>query len=161
PPVEVRSQDRLTLFLAGWTDYPYPESMWAASQAGVSLQAPILERKQADGTWKTLVSEAGFPAGLPRMTTLDVSGKLTRPQCVVRLRPNMHIDWDQISVAPLVDRQKVGVKTLPLAVADAVHEERGCLQEFSPDGKQPTIYDYDRLDKVPVTIQSGRLTRLG
>src|SRR5262249_33319497 len=28
-------QDRLTLFLAGWTDYPYPESMWAASQAGV------------------------------------------------------------------------------------------------------------------------------
>ena len=35
------------------------------------------------------------------------------------------------------------------------------MQEFSPDGKQPTIYDYHRLEKVPVNVQSGRLTHLG
>ena len=154
-------KDRLTLFLAGWTDYPYPESMWAATQAGVSLQAPGLERKQQDGTWKTVVAEAGFPAGLPRMTCLDLTGKLTGSNCVLRLRTNMHVFWDQIFVAPLLPTDKENVRIARLQVRNAVLEERGCLQEFSPDGKQPTIYDYHRLDKVPVFIQSGRLTRLG
>jgi tetratricopeptide (TPR) repeat protein len=155
------SQDRLTMFLAGWTDYPYPESMWAATQAGVSLEAPILERKQPDGTWQTLVAEAGFPAGLPRMTTLDLTGKVFGKNCVLRLRTNMHVFWDQIFVAPLVPGGKENNRLSTLHVHHALLEERGCLQEFSPDGKQPTLYDYHRLDKVPVFIQSGKLTRLG
>src|SRR5262249_37337127 len=33
---------RLVLCLAGWTDYPYPESIWAADQAGVALLPPVL-----------------------------------------------------------------------------------------------------------------------
>ena len=160
-------KEPLTLFLAGWTDYPYPESIWAATQAGVSLQAPILERKQPDGTWKTIIAEAGFPAGLPRMITLDLTGKLTGQNCVLRLRTNMHVFWDQIFVAPRLDRRAGGVsplltwRTTPLDVSNAILEERGCMQEFSPDGKQPTIYDYHRLEKVPVNVQSGRLTHLG
>ncbi len=154
-------KDRLTLFLAGWTDYPYPESIWAATQAGVPLQAPVLERQQPDGTWKTLDAEAGFPAGLPRMTTLDVSGKLTGPQCILRLRTNMHVFWDQIFLAPVLPTSKENVRISSVPVGNAILEERGCLQEFSPDGKQPTIYDYHRLEKVPVNIQAGRLTRLG
>jgi hypothetical protein len=33
--------ERLFLVLAGWTDYPYPESIYAATQAGVALK-PLL-----------------------------------------------------------------------------------------------------------------------
>ena len=98
--------DRLVLYLAGWTDYPYPESVWAAHQAGVSLQVPVLERLRPDGRWEILVNEAGFPAGLPRMTTLDVTGKLSGPRCTLRLRTNMHVFWDQIFVAPVVGSQR-------------------------------------------------------
>jgi len=165
-------KDRLVLCLAGWTDYPYPESIWAATQAGVALQPPTLERLGPDGKWQTLMTDMGFPAGLPRMMTVDVTGKLCGAACVVRLRTNMNVYWDQIFVAPVLERisaaavgQGVGssrfLRTTTLEVADAQLEARGCAQEFSPDGHKPTIYDHDRRDLVPMSRMSGRLTRLG
>ncbi len=171
-------RDRLILCLAGWTDYPYPESIWAATQAGIALQPPVLERQAPDGTWQPLVAEFGFPAGLPRMMTVEVTGKLGGPRCVLRLRTNMHVYWDQIFVAPLLesvvlpprpqilsaegqgDKQEL-VRATPLEVLRAELSARGCMQEYSPDGRQPTLYDYDRIDAFHVTRLSGRLTRLG
>jgi hypothetical protein len=84
----------------------------------------------------------------------------------------MQVYWDQVFVAPLLERvpspSRPEVRSSPthfrvacLPVQSASLEARGCAQEFSPDGKQPTIYDHDRLEKVPVTPLSGRLTRLG
>jgi tetratricopeptide (TPR) repeat protein len=165
-------KDRLVLCLAGWTDYPYPESIWAATQAGVALQPPTLERLGSDGKWQTLLADMGFPAGLPRMMTVDVTGKLAGPACVVRLRTTMNVYWDQIFVAPLLERipsaavdSAAGssrlLRTTTLEVEDAQLEARGCAQEFSPDGRKPTIYDHDRRDRVPMNRMSGRLTRLG
>src|SRR5262249_26564288 len=37
----------------------------------------------------------------------------------------------------------------------------GGRQEYSPDGRLPTLFDYDRRDRVPVSRLSGQLTRLG
>jgi tetratricopeptide (TPR) repeat protein len=152
-------KDRLVLFLAGWTDYPYPESIWAARQAGVELLPPVLERRTDDGRWEK-VADAGFPAGLPRMMTLDVTGRLAGPRCVVRLRTNMHVFWDQVFVAPLLEAAGA-FRPTPLEVADATLGQRGLLKEFSPDGRDPMLYDYDRLDSFPVGKLSGRLTRFG
>jgi hypothetical protein len=151
----------LALFIAGWTDYPFPDSEWAAHQAGVDLQPPHLERRGADGKWQTLLSDAGFPAGLPRMMTLDVTGMLTGPRCILRLRTNMMVFWDQIFVAPLRKHEDAGIRTTALEVADARLEARGPMQEYSPDGREPTLYDYHRLENVALTRQSGLLTRLG
>src|SRR5262249_28839655 len=94
-------RDRLYLCLAGWTAYPFPESSWAAHQAGVAEQWPVLERQDESGQWRSL-GEAGFPAGLPRMTLLDVTGKLTGPHCRLRLLTNMHLYWGQVFVAAAV-----------------------------------------------------------
>ncbi len=93
-----RANDRLYLCLAGWTAYPFPESSWAAHQAGVAEQWPILERQDESGRWHSL-GELGFPAGLPRMMLLDVTGKLIGPRCRLRLRTNMQIYWDQAFIA--------------------------------------------------------------
>jgi hypothetical protein len=167
--------DRLILCLAGWTDYPYPESIWAAHQAGVRSEAPVLERRTADGRWEK-VANVGFPAGLPRMMTLDVTGKLGGPSCTVRLRTNMQVFWDQVFVAPLLERVEAAPHPQPLSpkgrgehvvrasvldVDKAALAARGCMQEFSPDGRQPTVYDYDRIEAVPVSRLAGRLTRYG
>ncbi len=164
-------QDRLVLCLAGWTDYAYPESIWAAHQAGVEMEFPVLERQRADGAWQK-IADLGFPAGLPRMMTLDVTGKLTGPRCVLRIRTNLHIYWDQVFLAPGVERIPRAIAdkgtaagevlhVTPLDVASARLEARGCMQEFSPDGKQPTIYDYDRLAAFPVNKLKGKVTRFG
>src|SRR5207237_8244289 len=110
-------QDRLVLCLAGWTDYPYPESIWAAEQAGVAVQAPVLERLGADGKWHTVTADAGFPAGLPRMMTLEGTGKLGGPRCGTRLRTNLQVYWDQVFVAPLLERVPSPTRPGPAAGA--------------------------------------------
>ena len=35
--------------------------------------------RRDDGTWELIEPHAGYPAGLPRLTTLDLTGKLDRP----------------------------------------------------------------------------------
>jgi hypothetical protein len=164
--------DGLVLCLAGWTDYPFPESIWAATQAGVALQPPVLERLGPDGRWRTVCADAGFPAGLPRMMTLDVTGRLGGGRCVLRLRTNIQVYWDQIYAAPLLERiapQSIPAPGKPARffravcreVSRASLEARGCMQEYSPDGQRPTVYDYDRLESAPVSGLTGQLTRTG
>src|SRR5262249_28345455 len=148
------------------TDYPYPESIWAATQAGVALVPPVLERRGPDGTWQTVLADASFPAGLPRMMLLELTGKLGGPAWVLRLRTNMHVYWDQVFVVPLRERiaagkQPAGFRTTCLEVSAARLDVLGCMQEYSPDGRLPTLFDYDRRDRVPVSRLSGQLTRLG
>lgn len=164
------ANDPLILCLAGWTEYAYPESIWAATQAGVALQAPVLERLGADGKWQTVIADVGFPAGLPRIMTVDVTGKLGGPRCVLRLRTNMEVYWDQVFVAPLLQRipartltfrNDSGVRVTPLDVQAASLAARGFLQEYSPDGRLPRLYDYHRLESVPFSQLAGRLTRFG
>jgi FG-GAP-like repeat/ASPIC and UnbV len=167
-----RSGEPLVLCLAGWTDYPYPESIWAASQSGVPLVPPVLERLGPDGRWQILTADAGFPAGLPRMMTLDVSGKLGGPGCKLRLRTNMHVYWDQIFVAPLEERIPADsirqghndcrtIRVEKLDVQEATLGTPGCFQEYSPDGRLPTLYDHDRLASLPGSRLAGFLTRTG
>src|SRR5262249_19184879 len=138
----------------------------------INLLPPVLERLGEDGKWHSIVEDVGFPAGLPRMMTLDVTGQLCGPQCVLRLRTNMQIFWDQIFVASLIERVPATTLTdqgkiagsfraTGLPVAAATLEAPGCALEFSPDGKQPTIYDRDRTETVAGGRITGNLTRLG
>ncbi|MFL5242286.1 MAG: FG-GAP-like repeat-containing protein [Gemmataceae bacterium] len=164
-------QHQLILCLAGWTDYPYPESIWAAEQAGIAVQPPVLERRTDDGKWESL-GEASFPAGLPRMMTLNVTGKLIGGSCILRLRTNMQVYWDQIFVAQVIEsegadaltnatKEKKSFHVTPLAVSAATLAPKPCMLEYSPDGKEPTIFDYDRTGDQLTSRQSGFLTRFG
>ena len=153
--------DPLVLVLAGWVEYPYSQTNYAASTAGVALKPPSVERRNDDGTWAVIEPNAGYPAGLPRLTTLDLTGKLNGPRCVVRLRTNMECYYDQAFVAPR-DRHAEGSlrkTTLPVARASLGH--RGYCRESSPDGRLPLLYEYDRVDPAPLALMGGRLTRHG
>jgi hypothetical protein len=158
------TSERLFLCLAGWTDYATPASIWAAHQAGVEMKPPVLERQADDGHWQA-VCEAGFPAGLPRMMLLDVSGKLAGPQCRLRLRTNLHVFWDQIVVAAgcrvVTPGAKDGIRATVLDVASAALDPCGVMQEYSPDGREPTLYDHDRYDRSPMAPPAGKRTRFG
>jgi TPR repeat protein len=153
--------DRLFLCLAGWTDYAYPRAIYAAEQAGVAMIPPVLERQGADGKWEK-VAEVGFPAGLPRMMTFEVTGKLAGPQCKLRLRTNLQVFWDQVFVAgrcrPVGE---AGVRMTTLEVARANLRASGIMQEYAPDGKPPTVFAHDRYETVPLNRLAGKLTRHG
>ena len=77
---------RLVLVMAGWTEYPYPESIYAAQQAGVPMTTPVLSRPDKNGVWKDL-GEIGFPAGLPRVSgeprSRSTAGESSYPSCPI------------------------------------------------------------------------------
>jgi ASPIC and UnbV len=60
----------------------------------LSITEPMDEVAYDDGTWQMIEPHAGYPAGLPRLTTLDLTGKLTGGRCVLRVRTNMECYYD-------------------------------------------------------------------
>jgi Flp pilus assembly protein TadD len=155
-----KGSGRWFLVLAGWTEYPYPESIYAATRAGVALQSPVLEKLAADGTTWEPVCDLGFPAGLPRVMTRELPGFTPMGKCVLRIRTNMQVFWDQVYLARAEDfAQTTRVTTLDVARADLA--ARGFMQEVYPDGRPPVAYDDAKTEPVAVTRWVGHLTRLG
>ncbi len=153
--------ESLILCLAGWVEYPYSQTNYAAATAGISLKPPTVERQEDDGTWRLIEPHAGYPAGLPRLTTLDLTGKLGGKRSVLRITTNMECYYDQAFVA-VRDRsaeRSLAVTTLP--VSRAVLGPRGYTREISPDGRLPLVYDYDHVDPAPLARMAGKLTRHG
>ena len=57
----------------------------AATQAGVTLTPPYLQVKNARGEWRTVIPQMGFPAGLPKTMTVDLTGKFLCDDSQVRI----------------------------------------------------------------------------
>ena len=153
--------DRLVLVMAGWVEYPYSQTNYAAATAGVALKTPKVEKRNPDGTWSVIEPHAGYPAGLPRMTTLDLAGKLGGDNCAIRIRTNMECYYDQAFIAVRDSSAEAQLRTTALPVARGVLGHRGYTREVSPDGKQPLLYEYDYVDPAPLALIAGNLTKLG
>ena len=152
-------KDRVALVLVGATEYPYSQTNYAASTAGVTLKPPVLERLRPNGSWEIIEADPGYPAGMERTTLLELTGKLVGPTCKLRLRTNMDIVWDRAFLAPIVERPGVRVTELPVEAARL--SRRGYLREVSPDGRPPLSYDYNNVDPAPLAPLVGKLTRYG
>lgn len=150
---QLPKDDRWHLVLAGWTEYPYPESMYAATRAGVSLQPPVLEQFDPKSEKWVTVCDLGFPAGLPRVMTRELPAA---PTGKLRIRTNMQVFWDEIYLAPAEDGTAV---TLDVKRADIAH--RGFMKEVLPDGRPPVAYDDSQTDPLVATRWKGKLTKLG
>ena len=73
---EWSASNPLRLLLHGFIEYFSASSMYAAWQAGLEPMAPYVEAQLADGSWKRVIDDMGFPAGLPRTIVVDLTGKL-------------------------------------------------------------------------------------
>ncbi len=112
----------LWLLLHGEVEYFSANSMYAASQAGVQAIAPYVEALGADGEWKRVVDDMGFPAGGPRTITADLTGKLPLGTRKIRITTNLQIYWDSI----LVDRtEQFGAHEIPRSAAAPPPAEAG------------------------------------
>ena len=157
---EIDPDVRVILYLYGWVEYTYSHVNYAAYQAGLTMHPPAIEVPDGAGGWRTAIADAGYPAGLPRMMTLDVSALPLREDGRLRLRTNMEIFWDQIFVAVQEDTAPLRRHVLRPSVADL--RRLGFPREYSPDGAAPTAYDYHRLDQgVPFKNLTGPYTREG
>jgi len=149
---------RLILFLQGWVEYGYSSSNFAAAQAGLRLKAPSIHALR-DGRWVELFREAGYPAGLNHTMTLDVTGKILPGDRRIRISSNMELYWDRIFLAAALPG---AVLSPEVAVRSADLHCLGYPREYSPDGRQPNLYDYGNLDRsLAWKTLEGAYTRFG
>ncbi len=156
----------LLLLLHGFIEYFSANSMYAAWQAGIAPVAPFVDAQMPDGSWKRIIEDMGFPAGLPRTIVVDLTGKVPPGSRRIRLVTNLQIYWDQV----LVDNEE----KLPETSADAkIHQTelplmnaslafRGYPQQI--DGKTPgdLNYDYKQMSRTgPFIPQRGAYTHFG
>jgi tetratricopeptide (TPR) repeat protein len=154
-------QHPLRLFLHGFIEYFSATSMYAAWQAGLRPEPPSVEAQMPDGSWKMVIEDMGFPAGLPRTIVVDLTGKLPPHVRRIRMRTNLQIYWDQILIDNGADESPLLRMTeLPLGLATVAF--RGYPKQI--DGKTPgdLTYNYQRISETgPFQWGRGSYTRYG
>jgi tetratricopeptide (TPR) repeat protein len=151
----------LRLLLHGFIEYFSASSMYAAWQAGLAPMAPYVEAQLPDGSWKRVIDDMGFPAGLPRTIVVDLTSKLPPGTRRIRLVTNLQIYWDQALVDNGPEAPQLMHQTeLPLASAHLAF--RGYPEQL--DGKTPgdLTYNYQHISQTGPFIRSrGSYTRYG
>jgi tetratricopeptide (TPR) repeat protein len=159
----------LWLLLHGEVEYFSANSMYAASQAGVQAISPYVEALGADGKWKRVVDDMGFPAGGPRTMTADLTGKLPVGTRKIRITTNLQVYWDSIlidrtvQVAPASRRRydyAYCVTPVPLVRADLEFHGYPLKIEGTPAGNVQYVYEKTSATG-PYTRPSGTYTRYG
>jgi Tfp pilus assembly protein PilF len=149
----------LRLLMHGYIEYFSASSMYAAWQAGLQPVPPYVEAQMPDGSWKRIIDDMGFPAGLPRTIVVDLTGKLPAGVRKIRLTTNLQIYWDQV----LVDNGAVEQSRqteMPLATARLAF--RGYPQQIEGATPGDLTYNYDRISATgPFQWQRGEYTRYG
>jgi hypothetical protein len=149
---------RPILVIDGWVEYPYSQTMFAAWQARADFQEPSLEALDGAGVWRRLLNRFGYPAGMPRRMSVQLDG-LPADTRALRLRTNMEVYWDRISVAYVEPLSEAQVRRLP-PVAAVVGQSGFPLRTT---GKQRLPhYDYgQRSPYWDTRHQAGYYTRFG
>lgn len=154
------SDERTVLIMRAWIDYADSTSNLAAHQAGAKLIPPYLQVKDSQGRWVTVIERMGFPAGLPKDMTVDLSGKFLSNSRQVRIVTSMRIYWDQILVESGPARDDYRISRLSADYADL--HFYGFPATYKPDGRGPEIYDYRRASaRAPWKAHIGGYTRYG
>lgn len=150
----------LHLLLHGEIEYFTATGMYAADQGGIQGVAPYVEAEDARGNWIRVIEDMGFPAGLPRTMTADLSGKLPVGTRRIRITTNLQIYWDSI----LVDRtsQNLAVRLTPVPLARGDLGFHGYPRQIEAQPPGNVTYVYEQVSATgPYARQSGAYTRYG
>ncbi len=154
-------QNPLRLFMHGFIEYFSASSMYAGWQAGLRPIPPFVEAQMPDGSWKRILDDMGFPAGLPRTIVVNLTGKLPPGTRLIRIKTNLQIYWDQLLIDNGPDESRSARPTeLPLVAAHLAF--RGYPQQV--EGRTPgdLTYQYDRISATgPFQWQRGSYTKYG
>jgi hypothetical protein len=151
----------LRLLMHGYIEYFSASSMYAAWQAGLQPVPPYVEAQMPDGSWKRIIDDMGFPAGLPRTIVVDLTGKLPVGVRKIRLTTNLQIYWDQILVDNGVSAAaQIHETEMPLSQARLSF--RGYPQQIEGATPGDLTYNYDRISATgPFQWQRGSYTHYG
>jgi len=149
------------LLMHGFTEYFTATSVFAAHQANITAVLPWVEAQLPDATWRRISDDIGFPAGLLRTMTADLTGKLPAGARRIRIWTNLKIYWDQI----LVDTTPEGAVPLrrtEIPLAEASLAFRGFPRELTGTPSTDLQYVHGDVSKYgPYARHRGFYTKYG
>ncbi len=117
-------------------------------------------RDGTKGKWVRVTDDMGFPAGLPRTITTDLSGKLPVGTTRIRITTNLQIYWDSILIDRSQQRKNFKQREIPLAKAQLGYHGYPRQIEDQPPGN--VKYLYEQVSRTgPYARQAGTYTRYG
>jgi tetratricopeptide (TPR) repeat protein len=168
----------LRLLMHGEIEYFTATGMYAASQAGIEGIAPYVEaeiphvgtgaptrpaerRSARTAThWLRVSNDIGFPAGLPKTITADLSGKLPQGTKRIRITTNLQIYWDSILIDRSSQNKNFKLSDIPLTRANLDYHGYPRQIEDQPPGN--VKYHYEQVSLTgPYGRQAGEYTRYG
>jgi tetratricopeptide (TPR) repeat protein len=163
----------LHLLMHGEIEYFTATGMYAASQAGIEATAPYVEAEVSDNNssdknvrptqsakWARVTDDMGFPAGLPKTITADLSGKLPRGTTRIRITTNLQIYWDSILIDRSEQNENFKLTSVPLTRANLEYHGYPRQIEDQPAGN--VKYVYEQVSRTgPYARQAGEYTRYG
>jgi tetratricopeptide (TPR) repeat protein len=158
----------LHLLMHGEIEYFTATGMYAASQAGIEATAPYLEAEIGSGPtrpfspskWVRVSDDIGFPAGLPRTITVDLTGKVPKGASRIRITTNLQIYWDSILVDRSQPNSDFALREVPLT--NAVLEYHGYPLQIEDQPPGNVKYVYEQVSATgPYAHQAGTYTRYG
>ncbi len=156
---------RLLLVLTGFLEWAEP----ATNIAGIHHVDPAfrpwplaVETQDADGTWRRIKDDAGYPSGRQKAVVIDLTGLVDPRRPRVRLVSNRAIYWDRVAIA--TDPTDAPLLRRPLPLIDAQSDFHG-ISRYSyptPDGSsyEDRIYE-EPLTHSPFDHAPGPHTRYG
>ena len=170
----------LHLLMHGEIEYFTATGMYAASQAGIEATAPYVEAEvptahvgagaptrpaerssaQHRSKWLRVTNDMGFPAGLPRTITTDLSGKLPLGTTRIRITTNLQIYWDSVLIDRNAPSENFKLSAIPLTNASLNYHGYPLQIEDQPPGN--VKYVYEQVSRTgPYARQAGEYTRYG
>jgi tetratricopeptide (TPR) repeat protein len=158
----------LRLLMHGEIEYFTATGMYAASQAGIEATAPYVEAQVAgEGArptqkekWVRVTDDMGFPAGLPKTITADLTDKLPLGTTRIRITTNLQIYWDNILIDRSPQNEKFKLTAIPLTKANLDYHGYPRQIEDQPPGN--VKYVYEQVSRTgPYARQAGEYTRYG
>jgi len=151
----------LRLLMDGYIEYFSASSMYAAWQAGLQPIPPRVDVEMPNGSWKRVIDDMGFPAGLQRTIVVDLTGKIPFGARRIRISTNLQIYWDRVRVANGPD-EAAGVRQTEVPLAMAHLAFRGYPKQIERATPGDLTYDYSHISQTgPFLWARGEYTRYG
>jgi hypothetical protein len=151
---------RVILVADGWIEYPYSQTMFAAWQAEAGYLAPTIEARESDGAWHIVLDQFGYPAGMPRQMSIELTALPPRTT-QLRITTNQEIYWDRLAIAFAEPDPPEDALRHDLPLQSAALERPGFPKRTTGPQAQPH-YDFD--DRSPLwdaRRQRGLYTAFG
>jgi len=145
------------LLMRGWVEYGYSQTGFAAWQAGLRWQPPSIDVFR-HGQWQSVVIEAGYPAGMPRLASIPLGEAINGAE-KIRIRSNQELYLDELALVNSESPEQVMRYNLPLTGARLF--KLGFPARRDGPQRQPE-YDYNQRQPFWDTrYMQGQYTRLG